>query len=146
MSDIFNYPEKGGGNQEPPPPFPGTGSTSQSTISQLLPTSRGTFACITLNMVDRLRFIGFSAEDLAALRVVVKDEWTKGIVSERTYGGAEEIALRGTPWGTTIQTYDEPKNLIRRLLESLYNRGWVVHSALDVSRKAGKGRLRNYLL
>jgi hypothetical protein len=147
MSDVFNYSEKGDSSLDPPPPFPGpslspmpnTSGASQSTLAKLLPTFHGGFACVTLNMYDRIRFLGFSAEDMAAIRPVVKDSWPRGINSEKTYGGAEELMLHGSPWGTTLRDNDDAKNLIRRLMECLFARGWVLQAAVDVSQKSNKG-------
>lgn len=147
MSDIFNYSEKGDSSLDPPPPFPGsslspmqeTSAASQSTLEKLLPAYHGGFACVTLNMYDRIRFLGFSAEDMAAIRPVIKDSWPRGINSERAYGGAEELMLHGMPWGASLRDNDDAKNLIRKLMECLFTRGWVLQAAVDVSQKSNKG-------
>lgn len=150
MSDIFNYSEKGDSSLDPPPPFPGTSSSpilntpaaSKSTVAKLIPTFHGGFACVSLNMYDRIRFIGFNAEDMIAIRPIVKDAWPKGIHTEKAYGGAEELMLHGTPWGSSWGENDEAKNLIRRLMECLFSRGWVLQASVDVSQKSNKGEFK----
>jgi hypothetical protein len=99
------------------------------------------FAFITINERDKVRFIGFSDEDVAAIRPVFIKAWPKGIQAERKYGRAQEFKLGGYPWGSEGFTpLDDTQRLVRRLLEALYNHGWILQAGLDVSKKvADKG-------
>ncbi|SPO07245.1 uncharacterized protein DNG_09939 [Cephalotrichum gorgonifer] len=96
------------------------------------------FACVSLNMSDRLRFLNFSPEDFQAAQEVVAASWPRGIRHVQEYGGAMEIKTRGNPWSADVwgaEDRDAAKRMLRRLLGMLYNRGWVLQASLDMSKK-----------
>lgn len=84
-------------------------------------------------MTDRLRFINFTAQESSALRGVLGSVWP--IQEVRAYGGADEIKFKGYPWQEKYNGEDNARRLIRRMLEALYDMGWVLQAAVDVSKK-----------
>ena len=115
----------------PPPSF--QEATSSAGPSQGASSFQTRFACVTLNMTDRMRFINFSAPETSALRDVLGSVWP--IQDVRAYGGADEIKFKGYPWQERVNGDDQARRLIRRMLEALYDMGWVLQAAVDVSRK-----------
>ncbi|KAL1874874.1 hypothetical protein Daus18300_003415 [Diaporthe australafricana] len=113
----------------PPPYFqeatpsrgPSTGATSSWTR----------FACVTVDRSDRIRLVNFRAEDTRALRGVLGSVWP--IKDVRPCGSADEIKFKGYPWRKNGD--DKARRLVRRMLEALYDMGWVLQAAVDVSRK-----------
>ncbi|KAH8829841.1 hypothetical protein DL96DRAFT_905419 [Flagelloscypha sp. PMI_526] len=100
------------------------------------PPALPTFACITLNMNDRLRMIKFPKEDVDALRPVIQASWRSldshyvGIQSEEVYHGSHEFKLKGYPWISTETL--SGACLMGQLIEALYNRGWSMTLASDL--------------
>lgn len=114
----------------PPPSFQEATSAGPSQGASSFQTR---FACVTLNMTDRMRFINFSAPETSALRSVLGSIWP--IQDVRAYGGADEIKFKGYPWQEKVNGDDKSRRLVRRMLEALYDMGWVLQAAVDVSRK-----------
>lgn len=115
----------------PPPSF--LEATSSAGPSRGAASFQTRFACVTLNMTDRMRFINFSAPETSALRGVLGSVWP--IQEVRAYGGADEIKFKGYPWQERVNGDDNARRLIRRMLEALYDMGWVLQAAVDVSKK-----------
>lgn len=80
-----------------------------------------------------MRFINFSAPETSALRGVLGSVWP--IQDVRAYGGADEIKFKGYPWQEKVNGDDNARRLVRRMLEALYDMGWVLQAAVDVSKK-----------
>lgn len=116
----------------PPPSFL-EATTSAGGPSQGASSFQTRFACVTLNMTDRVRFINFTAQETSALRGVLGSVWP--IQEVRAYGGADEIKFKGYPWQEKYNGDDNARRLIRRMLEALYDMGWVLQAAVDVSKK-----------
>ncbi|KAK4034345.1 hypothetical protein C8A01DRAFT_18826 [Parachaetomium inaequale] len=114
----------------PRPVFPAPSAAGSSA-----PLFRTPLACITLNHGDRIRFINLPEPDVAALRGVVQSTWPKGIQKIAPYGQAQELKLGGWPWRRTLAGFDDSRRLLIRLLETLHDRGWVLHGAIDLSKK-----------
>lgn len=118
---------------DPPPSFEaatsGAGGPSQAA------PFRTRFACVTLNQSDRIRFINFPSDDVTALKGVISTTWPKGIQDFRKYGQSDEFKLRGYPWGYDSRGDDRSRRLVRRMLETLFDRGWVLQAAIDLSKK-----------
>jgi hypothetical protein len=96
-----------------------------------------TFACISLNMTDRIRLIRFPPKHVEQVEEVVRKAWPKGIQSTRVYGVSHEIKTKGNPWSGT--TWDKEKvaarSLISDLLGELYSMGWLLKASVDMSKK-----------
>lgn len=121
------------GEKEVPPSYAAMPAASSSAGTQ--PVFRTQFACITLNMTDLIRFINFPAQDGAHLQGVIQAAWPEGIQQIGPYGRSMQIKLRGRPWAYRSSGADESRLLVLRVLEVLYNRGWVLLVAMDMSKK-----------
>jgi hypothetical protein len=105
---------------------------------QELPSSsvyHPTYACVTMNESDRLRFIQFSKEEVDALRNVIASAWPKGIQEERNYHGSWEFKLKGDPWDGQGGDAVPSRSLVCAVLAHLYQVGWVLVGAADASKK-----------
>ena len=134
-----NPPEKGELDRDLPPlpPFSGALSSSSSSSAPF----RTQFACITLNRRDRIRFLNFPPDVVRDMAGVIRSAWPRGIDSERAYNKAREIKVYGNPWGADKAGNDDARRLVRRLLEGLYDKGWVLQAAVDITKKElDKGR------
>jgi hypothetical protein len=101
---------------------------------------RTRFACVTLAALDRIRFIDFPLPVVNGMTQVITSTWPRGIQDRRLYAGAYEFKLRGYPWSSSSRGDNDARRLVRRLLEALYDSGWVLHMAVDIVRKeTGKG-------
>lgn len=127
-SKPFGEPK---GGFAPPPSF--LEATASAGPSHGASSFQTRFACVTLNMTDRMRFINFSAPETSALRGVLGSVWP--IQDVRAYGGADEIKFKGYPWQEKVNGDDNARRLVRRMLEALYDMGWVLQAAVDVSKK-----------
>lgn len=116
-----------------PPAYADAASSSQAAF-------RTSFACVTFNHYDLIRFISFPPDVVDAMHSVIVDFWPKGIQRTQPYGEADEVKLRGNPWleGLWADTEDA-RRLVRSLLEALYDRGWVLQAAIDHSKKGAAG-------
>ena len=101
------------------------------------PLFRTPLACITLNYGDRIRFINLPEPVVAVLRAVVQSTWPKGIQKIAPYGESVEFKLNGWPWHrtSTATGYDHSRRILIKILETLYDRGWVLHSAIDMTKR-----------
>lgn len=99
------------------------------------PVFRTPFACVTMNMTDRLRFINFPKADFEAIRAACEAAWDRGIQEVRPYDQAMEIKLAGNPWRLYYTGDDKVRRLMRCLLENLFNRGWVLQASVDCCMK-----------
>lgn len=85
-------------------------------------------------MNDRIRFLNFSPAEVRALREGLGTVWP--IQEVRSYGGAEEFKFRDYPWAGKANGDDKSRRLVKRMLESLYDMGWVLQAAVDISKKS----------
>ncbi|KAH8829839.1 hypothetical protein DL96DRAFT_1812983 [Flagelloscypha sp. PMI_526] len=114
-----------------PPSYDASLSAGPSSLPAL-----PTFACITLNMNDRLRMIKFPKEDIDAIRTVIQTSWrslsgeNSGIQSEQEYHGSHEFKLHGYLWVSTQKL--SGACLLAQIIEALYNRGWSVDLSADL--------------
>lgn len=136
----------GSSSTAPPPPFAqaqqgsqpqSVPAAAQSTPAQA-PVFRTRFACVTLNRSDRIRFIGFDDDDVAAMRGTIQAAWTRGIDAAHPYGKSQEFKLYGNPWSRDSwgSDTDGASRLLRRLLEGLFDRGWVLQASVDMIKKS----------
>jgi hypothetical protein len=94
-----------------------------------------TFACMSLNMFDRLRMIQFAAGDIELVRQAIKKVWMKGIQEERNYHGAHEFKLKGNPWFGQGNDAVPSRSLMASVFSTLYNKGWILVASTDISKK-----------
>ncbi|KAF4970076.1 hypothetical protein FSARC_2822 [Fusarium sarcochroum] len=114
---------------DPPPSF-------QETMAADPPVFKTQFACITFNMLDRIRLIKFSETEVLAVKEVIKARWQPGLVQTRPYGESKEIQVRGSPWSYKSDGNDDARRLILAILERLFDMGWVMQGAMDITRKS----------
>ncbi|TQW00487.1 hypothetical protein V2A60_001566 [Cordyceps javanica] len=117
----------------PPPAYDATVGSSSSADAPF----QTSFASLSLHMSDRIRLVQFGADDVAAVRDVIRQAWREGIQAERPYSVSYEFKLRGRPWsGSGTGAYAVPAiMLMRDLFACLYARGWIMTASTDVSRK-----------
>ena len=131
MDKSKNLPTLPQDKLEPPPPFE---AATASGSSQTVPF-RTRFACITLNKSDRIRFINFFDEDIDIFATTIQSAWPKGVQDSKRYAQSYEFQLYGRPWSYDSSGDDRARRLVRRVLEALFNRGWVLQGAVDLSKK-----------
>ncbi|PGH36375.1 hypothetical protein GX50_00710 [[Emmonsia] crescens] len=131
----------GGGGEKRPDNFSQPDSSQTPAQPPATATSfRTNFASVSLHMSDRIRFLGFSSEDVTHIRRVIRECWPKGIQTTRDYGPSDEIRLHGNPWSPSAWFEDEKtaaRRLVCGLLRGLYDMGWVLKASVDVLRKEG---------
>ncbi|KAF5673860.1 hypothetical protein FHETE_3247 [Fusarium heterosporum] len=120
--------EKGPASDAPP--------SFQETIAADPPVFKTQFACITFNMLDRIRFINFPDAEVMTLKEAIKACWEPGVVQTRPYGESTEMWLRGTPWIHRSHGNDDARRLILAILEELFNMGWVMQGSMDITQKS----------
>lgn len=119
------------------PPPPSYISTKGNDTAEQAPAFRTTFACVSMHMRDRLRFLGFSQTELTQIQEIVRQGWARGIQDTRNYDVSYEIKLHGHPWGGSWSAAErvEPRRVVCRLLEGLMGLGWVLKASVDISKK-----------
>lgn len=107
--------------------------SSAPPLYDALPSKYG---IVSLNMLDKLRFIGFTDVELEAVKELVGSSWSKGINKTRTYNEAFEIQLHGNPWMHQCTPENERRALIRNVLRGLYEIGWIFESSMTLTKKS----------
>lgn len=115
-------------SKPPPPSFQESGQGNP-------PAYAARFACINLCDFDCIRLANFTAIEIADINRVIRENWHRGIRNSRRYGASREIQLKGLPWGGSASGHDESRLLVLRILENLYNKGWVLHSAVNIIKE-----------
>ncbi|KAF5670085.1 hypothetical protein FHETE_4768 [Fusarium heterosporum] len=108
-------------------------SASPQYITQPIFQSR--FACITRNALDRMKLINFSEAEMAAIYEVVRANWARGIDKVYPHEESREFKLKGYVWDYDPNGKEESLLLVLHLLEALYNMGWILYSAVEVTKK-----------
>ncbi|KAF5023541.1 hypothetical protein F66182_4408 [Fusarium sp. NRRL 66182] len=99
------------------------------------PLFKSRFATISREGYDRIILINFSEAEIAAIHEAVRTNWQRGIDRVQPRGSSREIKLKGRPW-THTKNGDEPAILLTlRMMEALYGLGWVLYSAIEVTKK-----------
>ncbi|KAK5141742.1 hypothetical protein LTR04_002486 [Oleoguttula sp. CCFEE 6159] len=109
-----------------PPSYTAEANTSPSCT---------TFASVSLHKSGRLRLLRFPPAHIQAIARTIQSSWGQGIQKESDYYGAHEFKLRGCPWDGKGSEADGARVLMCRLLESLFNLGWILSVATAVSKK-----------
>lgn len=129
------YEEVDSSISSPPPPEFGQ-------AMQRAPVSKSQFATVTRNALDRINLINFSESEIAELYEVVRKNWPKGITTVYPREYSREFKLKGHPWGYDPNGCEESLLLVLRMVQALYNMGWVIYSAIEISKRIrtkGKG-------
>lgn len=99
------------------------------------PAHAARFACIDLCNFDCIRLANFTASEIADVNRVITENWHKGIRKSRRYGESREIQLYGLSWMGSASGHDESRLLVLRILENLYNKGWMLQSAVNIIKE-----------
>lgn len=125
---------------DPPPSF-------EESISANPPIFKTQFACMSFHMYDLIRLINFTEVEVEAVKDVIKTRWEPGLGQTRPYGESTEICVSGKPWRYNYGGNDDSRRLLLGILERLFDLGWVVHCAVDVTRKSeSKGKFSVFRL
>lgn len=133
---------RGNFNDELPPSY------GKAEDNPLTPTSfRTKFACVSLHMTDRIRLLRFPEADIPRIQGIIKYSWQRGIQDLRVYDQSNEIKLYGNPWSASGSTQKpEARRLVMGLLQGLFDMGWVLKAAVDISKKEFDKGMRQPLL
>lgn len=119
----------------------------QETMASSPPMFQTQFACMTFNMFDRIRFINFTEAEVSAIKEVVAARWPAGISHVQPYGESMEFRLRGRPWLHRSGGNDDSRRLMLRILERLFDMGWVLQGAMEITLKSeSKGMFSDYFI
>lgn len=88
-------------------------------------------------MSDKIRLLHLPVEQRDAVRDSIKRTWPRGIQRERDYYGSHEFKLSGNPWSPYGEEALHARRLTRGILATLYDAGWVLFIATDISRNPG---------
>ena len=115
---------------------PGYSVTNAPLAYQSHSGFRTEFACIFIYGTDKLRLLNFSQADVERIKSIINTAWSRGIQEAKPYGMAEGIKLHGYPFKTSAsgQGLLEGRQMLCRLLEELYNIGWILTETVDVCR------------
>lgn len=87
-------------------------------------------------MTDRIRLLRFPEADIPRIQGIIKYSWQRGIQDLRVYDQSNEIKLYGNPWSASGSTQKpEARRLVMGLLQGLFDMGWVLKAAVDISKK-----------
>ncbi|KAF4966817.1 hypothetical protein FSARC_5532 [Fusarium sarcochroum] len=125
---FVDYTEPSASSAAPP-------SFNQAIQSGPPPIFRSRFASITRNELDRIRLMNFSETEMAAIHEVVRANWERGIDKVQPYEESREFKLKGYPWGYDMNGNEEALRLVIRILEAMYSMGWVLYSAMEVTKR-----------
>ncbi|RGP76872.1 hypothetical protein FLONG3_4955 [Fusarium longipes] len=123
-SAFYDYAEPSA-SSSPPPKF--------GQVIQNVPSSRSHFATITRSSLDRINLINFSEVEVAEIHEIVRKSWSKGIATVYPREQSREFKLKGHPWGYDPNGCEESLLLVLRIIEALYNIGWVMYSAIEIN-------------
>ncbi|XEV03450.1 hypothetical protein FSHL1_008737 [Fusarium sambucinum] len=125
-SAFYDYAEPSASSLTPP---------RYGKAIQNVPSTGNHFATITRSALDRINMIDFSETEIAAIHEVVSQNWPKGIMAVYPREQSREFKLKGYPWGYDPNGCEESLLLVLRMIEALYNMGWVIYSAIEISKR-----------
>ncbi|KAK2932015.1 hypothetical protein FoTM2_006472 [Fusarium oxysporum f. sp. vasinfectum] len=125
-SKATEIPEK---TPDLPPSF-------QETMASSPPVFKTQFACMTFNMFDRIRLINFTEAEVSGIKEVVAARWSPGLAHVQPYGESMEFRLRGRPWLHRSGGNDDSRRLMLRILEKLFDMGWVLQGSMEITLKS----------
>ncbi|KUI56690.1 hypothetical protein VP1G_04031 [Cytospora mali] len=115
----------------PPPSFLGATSSAAGPSGTSTPFHTR-LASVSLHMQDRIRFLNLNPSEIRYLRESLGAVWP--LQEVRSYGGTEEFKFKGYPWVGKVNGDDQARRLVRRLLEALFEMGWVLQASVDVGK------------
>ncbi|KAF5689033.1 hypothetical protein FDENT_4535 [Fusarium denticulatum] len=121
---------------EMPEKVPDLPPSFQETMASSPPIFQTQFACMTFNMFDRIRLINFTEVEVSAIKEVVAARWSAGLSHVQPYGESMEFRLRGRPWLHRSGGNDDSRRLMLRILERLFDMGWVLQGAMEITLKS----------
>ncbi|KAF5675882.1 hypothetical protein FCIRC_7255 [Fusarium circinatum] len=121
---------------ETPEKVPDLPPSFQETMASSPPIFQTQFACMTFNMFDRIRLINFTEVEVSAIKKVVAARWSPGLSHVQPYGESMEFRLRGRPWLHRCDGNDDSRRLMLRILEKLFDMGWVLQGAMEITLKS----------
>ncbi|KAF5576684.1 hypothetical protein FPCIR_12474 [Fusarium pseudocircinatum] len=104
---------------EMPEKAPDLPPSFQETMASSPPIFQTQFACMTFNMFDRIRLINFTEAEVSAIKEVVAARWSAGLSHVQPSGGN-----------------DDSRRLMLRILERLFDMGWVLQGAMEITLKS----------
>ena len=105
------------------------------TSAPLISPSKTSFACISLNIRDRIRLIQFPQHDITAISSVIQSSWPRGIQDQRNYSSAYEFKLKGYPWIGRGSEAISSRIVLREIFAYLFSVGWILYASTDISKK-----------
>lgn len=108
----------------------------QETMASSPPIFKTQFACMTFNMLDRIRLVNFTEAEVSGIKEVVAQRWSPGLSHVQPYGESMEFRLRGRPWLHRSGGNDDSRRLMLRILEKLFDMGWVLQGAMEITLKS----------
>ncbi|KAF5625029.1 hypothetical protein F52700_9404 [Fusarium sp. NRRL 52700] len=121
---------------EMPEKVPDLPPSFQETMASSPPIFQTQFACMTFNMFDRIRLINFTEAEVSGIKEVVASHWSAGLSHVQPYGESMEFRLRGRPWLHRSGGNDDSRRLMLRILERLFDMGWVLQGAMEITLKS----------
>ncbi|KAF5962432.1 hypothetical protein FBULB1_14178 [Fusarium bulbicola] len=121
---------------ETPEKVPDLPPSFRETMASSPPIFQTQFACMTFNMFDRIRLINFTEAEVSAIKEVVADRWSPGLSHVQPYGESMEFRLRGRPWLHSCDGNDDSRRLVLRILDKLFDMGWVLQGAMEITLKS----------
>lgn len=118
---------------------PNASTSAATSAPPAYSPSNPSFASISLQGNDEIRFLQFPESDFERLHALVAASWSEGIQAVRNRDESTEIKLKGYPWGYSHSGNGPARRLIRLLLEGLYNMGWLLDANVRISRTDDKG-------
>lgn len=94
-----------------------------------------TIASLSLHMTDRIRLLQFPPQIQTLIHDTIRQNWERGIQDIRDYHGSHEIKIKGTPWRGYSDEAIFARQLMQKLLENLFNAGWIMALNTDISKK-----------
>ena len=88
-------------------------------------------------MSDRIRLLHFPPAQRDTIRTTIQRTWPRGIQNERDYYGSYEFKMHGNPWSPYGEDALHARRLTRGILATLYEAGWVLYIATDISQNPG---------
>ncbi|KAI7769542.1 hypothetical protein LZL87_011426 [Fusarium oxysporum] len=121
---------------EMPEKMPDLPPSFQETMASSPPVFKTRFACMTFNMFDRIRLINFTEAEVSGIKEVVAARWSPGLAHVQPYGESMEFRLRGRPWSHRSGGNDDSRRLMLRILEKLFDMGWVLQGSMEITLKS----------
>lgn len=123
--------------QEQPPKYSVGTSDSSTSFSGPAQAIRTEFACLFFHSTDKIRLLNFPDGDIVQIKGIMQSIWPRGVQKTKPYGIGQEIKLHGYPFKTSGsgQGLIEGRQMVGRLLQELFNIGWILAHSVDICTK-----------